>query len=229
MPHFRRRATAVIAAALLAGLTLTACGGDDDEKASTAGAQATSTDIETTEVPTAEGSDSDAPDSGGSDTGGSTSGGSSTTPAPADPNAKVVPIDAKPSTLEAGGLKVKIRVDRVVDPVKPEVDEAQPGNRLLGVYVESQASGNYEPAKVVTIATLTTKDGKAYPVRVMSGGECEGSFFPAGLLVKSKKVRSGCIGFEIPEDAEPKEINLGVRSTTTGKGEAGRWMLPQAE
>ncbi len=82
---------------------------------------------------------------------------------------------------------------------------------------------------MVTVAALTTKDGKSYPVRVMSGGECEGSFFPAAFLVQSKKVRSGCIGFEIPKTAKPEEIVLGVRSTTTGKSQSRRWKLPAAE
>ena len=35
-------------------------------------------------------------------------------------------------SLRTGGLKVKIDVDHFVDPLRPDVDEAQPGNRLVG-------------------------------------------------------------------------------------------------
>ena len=60
------------------------------------------------------------------------------------------------------------------------------------------------------------------------GGECEGAFFPAGFVLKTKKTRTGCIGFDIPKSATPKQIVLGVRSTVTGKQDTGTWALPKA-
>ena len=55
-----------------------------------------------------------------------------------------------------------------------------------------------------------------------------GAYFPAAFVLKSKKPRVGCIGFEIPKTATPGEIVLGVTQTTTGKSQQGKWVLPNS-
>jgi hypothetical protein len=209
MPELSRHNTTMLCAALAATLTLAACGGDDDKDPTSAATVATQTGT--------------APATTNAEPGTTT-----TTPRATQPEdkAKVIPLDAPERALSAGGLKVKVDVDHFVDPLQPDVDEAQPGNRLVGVYLKTQASGKYEPSKVTAIAGLTTKDGALYPVRIIAGGNCEGAYFPGAFVLKSKKPREGCVGFEIPKTAEPKEIFLGVKSTTSGKGEQGKWELP---
>jgi hypothetical protein len=214
MPELSRHNTTMLFAALAATLALAACGGDDD--GDTTSATSATTPAATTTAPT------------------STEPGSTTTTTTPESSTqpkdetKVIPLEAPERSLSAAGLDVKIDVDHFVDPLRPDVDEPQPGNRLVGVYLKTRATGKYEPSKVTAIAGLTTQDGKLYPVRIIAGGNCEGAYFPGAFVLKSKKPRVGCVGFEIPQNAVPKEILLGVRSTTTGKGEQGKWELPSA-
>jgi hypothetical protein len=210
MPELSRLNTTMLLAALAATLTLAACGGDDNNDKSSAASvptAATSTPATTSTTET---------------TGTTTPAQSTAT----TQKTKVIPLNAPPRSLAANGLKVNVDVDHFVDPLRSDVDEAQAGNRLVGVYLKTKAGGKYEPSKVTAIAALETKDGGTYPVRIIAGGDCEGAYFPAAFVLKSKHPRVGCIGFEIPKTAVPNKILLGVRSTTSGKGEQGEWVLP---
>lgn len=214
MPDLSRHTRTMLAAALLAATALSACGGDDDKGAAkpVAGATPTATQPATTDK-----------------TQTAKTQTTPVTPKPKSPSAKVIKVGAAPRSLAIGGLKVEVQVDSVIDPVLADVDEPQEGGRFVGVFLSTRASGVYEPAKVAALASLTTTDGKYYPVRVISGGECEGSFFPAAFVLRSKKPRSGCIGFDIPKSAQPKEIVLGVRSTVSAKQDTETWDLPDAK
>ena len=216
MPDLSRHTRTTLAVTLLAAaMLITACGGDDKKDSTepvaannTPGTTDTTATTKTTPTgPTVEG----APVK------------------PKAPQAKVIKLSAPPRSLKAGGLKVEVKVDSLIDPVTADVDEPQPGGRFVGVFLNTRASGSYEPSKVTAIASLSTKSGKSYPVRVISGGECEGAFFPAGLVLKSKKTRTGCIGFDIPKSETPKEIVLGVRSTVSNAHDTATWDLPEAK
>lgn len=239
MPDLTHKRTALVAA-LIAALFVGACGGDDDKKASSAQAPATNPNAAnpatTTETSTDEADndsgkdkDKDGKTESNADDPASTTDVRPDAATPRGPDGKplkLIPVNAPARSIKAGGLQVKMRVRSLLDPVPVEVDEPQPGNRFVGVFIESLASGTYEPAKVVAVASLTTDQKKAYSVRVIGGGDCEGAFFPAAFVLKSKKTRTGCVGFEIPKGAKAEELVLGVSSTTTGKGQTARWKLP---
>ncbi len=213
MPELLRHTRTMLVATLLAASTLAACGGGDKPSTQPATNTQATTPGTTTHTTT---------------TGPGTTPAKTTT-GPSKPPAKVTKVTDPPRSLEAGGLKVEITVDKVVDPITADVDEPQEGGRFVGVFLKTLARGTYEPAKVIAVASLTTTDGKHYLVRVISGGECEGSFFPGAFVLQSKKARVGCIGFDIPKTAQPKQISLGVRSVTSGKSDTAVWSLEGAK
>ena len=216
MPDLSRHTRKGLVAALLAASALSACGGDD-KKATTAAAQPTTP---TTPASTATTETVDPVTTNPDERPSLTPGGKKRPPT------TVTKVTDPPRSLKAGGLKVEIKIDRVIDPVLADVDEAQKGGRFIGVFLSTRASGTYEPSKVAAIASLKTDDGKTIYVRLISGGDCEGSFFPSAFLLASKKPRIGCIGFDVPNGSTPKQIELGVRSTVNGKFETAKWALP---
>ena len=213
MPDLSRHTRKGLVAALLAASALSACGGDD-KKATTAASQPT------TPASTATTETVDPVTTNPAEKPSLTPGGKKRPPT------TVTKVTDPPRSLKAGGLKVQVEIDKVIDPVLADVDEAEKGGRFVGVYLSTRASGTYEPSKVASIASLKTDDGKTIYVRVISGGDCEGSFFPSAFLLKSEKPRLGCIGFDVPNGSTPTQIELGVRSTVSGKFETAKWALP---
>ena len=210
MPDLSRHTRMGLVAALLAASALGACG--DDKKAVTTTPTTAKTTATTKTPDQVKTNPSEIP---------------ATTPeGKKRPPTTVTKVTDPARSLTAGGLKVEIKVNKVVDPVLADVDEPQKGGRFVGIFLSTRASGSYEPSKVAAIASLKTSDGKTYFVRLISGGECEGSFFPSAFVLKSKKPRLGCIGFDVPNGSTPDQIELGVRSTTSGKFETARWALP---
>src|SRR4051794_8734713 len=149
MPEMTRHTRKMLVAALLAGLTLASCGGDDNKDSNAVTAAGTPT---TTTAPPATTATTETKKKA------TTTLRTTKTAQPI----KVTPVEAPPRSLKANGLKVDIDVDSIADPVRADVDEPQAGNRFIGVFLKSQATGKYEPSKVTAVAALNTVDGKSY-------------------------------------------------------------------
>ncbi len=120
-----------------------------------------------------------------------------------------------------------MKVLKVLDPAAASVDRAQPGKKLVGVFVEGQADSEIEAAKTGAITTLQTSDGKVTGIRIIADGDCGGGFSAGDLLQAVGKPATGCIGFEIPKKATPESITI---TLTTEKGsESATWKLPKAQ
>lgn len=196
---------------LLAALVLTAagCGSSSDSNTSSTGAQQTATATVTQSQ------------------GGARTDTTNTVVAPGvGAGEKAVPVNGGFKTISSGGVSLTLAVKQLVDPVKPVVDTAQSGNRLVGVIVTGSSTGKYEPSKTSAGVVLNTTDGKTTAVRIIADGTCAGSFFPGAVLGSAKKT-TGCIGFELPKNAKPDSITVSL--STLGKGgEEATWKLPAA-
>ena len=138
MNHSIARTGLAVAALAVAGLA--GCGGDDDK--TTTGATA-------------------APDPGdrhGDGHGDATTTDTTPTTTTAEQREAVVP--GKEETLKSGDIGLNVKVLKVVDPVAASVDRAQPGKKLVGVFVEGKTDGVVEPTKTSSLTSLQTTDGK---------------------------------------------------------------------
>ena len=214
----RRSITPSLAALAAVGL-LAGCGG------SSSGEQAAATATPTTPAQQA----STAATTTATATGTTTGSGETPTQTTTDPKSqqREIPVSAAARTLKAGGLKVTLKVHKLVDPVVTSVDTPQKGNRFVGVFMDTDVSGKFEPTRVRADATLKTTDGAVSNVRIIADGDCSGGFYPAALVVTTKKTVTGCIGFEVPKKATPESITIGV--TNKGKGQQATWTLPASK
>ena len=202
MNHKFARAAMITTA--LAALGIAGCGGSSNDKTATA----TATQAQSTTTATA-----------------TQTATQTTTTRTSDQKVAIVP--GKQETLQTGDIGLSIKVNKVVDPVDAQVDRAQPGNKLVGVFVTGQTKGTIEPTKTSSGTTLQTSDGKVYGVRVIADGDCAGGFSANDLLLATKKDVTGCIGFEIPKKATPASITIlliGPKGT-----QKATWKLPKAQ
>ncbi len=200
-------ARAAVIAAALAAVGVAGCGGDSGDDA-TATATATATQTQATATATATQTQAD-----------------TTTTRTSDQ--REATVNGKEEQLQTGDIDLNVKVDKVVDPVDAQVDEAQPGNKLVGVFVTGQTKGIIEPTRTSSGTTLQTTDGKITGIRVIADGDCAGGFSANELLIAVKKPVTGCIGFEIPKKATPESITI---SLIGPKGQQqATWKLPKAQ
>ena len=199
--HFAR---AAIIATALAGVALAGCGGSDNKTTATATAVQTQATATATATQTA-----------------------TQTTQTRTSDQKVAIVPGKQETLQTGDIGLSVKVDKVVDPVDAQVDRAQPGNKLVGVFVTGQTKGVIEPTRTTSGTTLQTSDGRVTGIRVIADGDCAGGFSANELLTAVKKPVTGCIGFEIPKKATPESITIlliGPKGT-----QKATWKLPKAQ
>ena len=199
--HFAR---AAIIATALAGVALAGCGGSDNKTTATATAVQTQATATATATQTA-----------------------TQTTQTRTSDQKVAIVPGKQETLQTGDIGLSVKVDKVVDPVDAQVDRAQPGNKLVGVFVTGQTKGVIEPTRTTSGTTLQTSDGRVTGIRVIADGDCAGGFSANELLTAVKKPVTGCIGFEIPKKATPESITIlliGPKGT-----QKATWKLPKAK
>lgn len=203
--HSIARTGLAVAALAVAGLA--GCGGDDDK--TTTGATASPTQATATATATA------------TETTGTTAAGTTTS------QQKEAVVPGKQETLKSGDIGLNVKVLKVVDPVEASVDRAQPGKKLVGVFVEGRTDGTVEPTKTSSLTSLETTDGKVSGIRIIADGDCGGGFSANELLLVTDKAVTGCIGFEIPKKATPKSITIVL--TSKDGTEQATWDLPKAE
>lgn len=199
-------ARSAIATLTAAAVGLAGCGGDDDNK--TTGSAAQGDQVTATATATA------------------TQTATQTTPD--EPVQREAVVPGEQATLETGNVAgLKVKVDKVVDPVLAAVDRAQPGKKLVGVFVTGQATKAVERTRTSALTSLETTDGKVSGIRVIADGDCAGGFSADELLSALDKPVTGCIGFEIPKKATPKSITI-VLASPKGTQQA-TWDLPKAK
>jgi hypothetical protein len=206
-PVTHQFARAALITTALAAVGLAGCGGSDNKSSDTA--TATATQATATATATA------------------TQTATQTTQAATTTQQREAVVPGKKETLKSGDIGLDIKVDKVVDPINAEVDQAQPGRKLVGVFVTGQTKGTVEPTKTVSGTTMKTDDGMVYGVRIIADGDCAGGFSTNDLLLATKKPVTGCIGFEIPKKATPKELTI-VLIGANGSQKA-TWALPKAK
>jgi len=197
-------ARAAMITTALAALGIAGCGGSNKDETATATATQAQATATATETATAT---------------------QTTTTRTSDQKVAIVP--GKQETLQTGDIGLSVKVDKVVDPVDAQVDRAQPGNKLVGVFVTGQTKGTIEPTRTSSGTTLQTSDGKVTGIRVIADGDCAGGFSANELLLATKKPVTGCIGFEIPKNATPESITIlliGAKGT-----QKATWKLPKAK
>ena len=204
MTHQFARAALITTA--LAAVGLAGCGGSDNNDST---ATATATQATATATATA------------------TQTATQTAPAVKTTPQREAVVPGEKETLKSGGIGLNIKVDKVVDPINAQVDQAQPGRKLVGIFVTGQTTGTVEPTKTVSGTTMTTDDGTIYGIRIIADGDCAGGFSTNDLLLATKKPVTGCIGFEIPKKATPKQLTItliGAKGT-----QKATWNLPKAK
>jgi hypothetical protein len=198
-----------LAGAALAVAGLAGCGGDGDKRTTAATASPNQTTATATATATAT-------------TGNGTTPGTTTTS-----QQKEAVVPGKQETLKSGDIGLNVKVLKVVDPVDASVDRAQPGKKLVGVFVEGKTDGTVEPTKTSSLTSLETTDGKVSGIRIIADGDCGGGFSANELLLATEKAVTGCIGFEIPKNATPKSITIVL--TSKDGTEQATWDLPKAQ
>lgn len=196
---------------VLAGIALmtsvAACGSGNDNSTPTTNAPQTQTATQTV-----------------TQTAGTQPGGATTT---TNRGQKEAVVNGKTQTLTSGPLTLSVKVDKLIDPLKTFIDVPQKGNKLVGVFLTGKTSGKFQPVDTAATALLKTDKGNASVVRVISDGDCSGAFFPGGIL-DERTDQSGCVGFEIPKNATPRAITIGIQ-TRGDKPAEGTWDLPKAQ
>jgi len=143
----------------------------------------------------------------------------------------VTPVSGGQQAITAGPIAVTLTVTGVSNPLKTQVDSAQRGNKLVGVFVKGYVRGKTDPADVA--AASLTAGGRQYPVRIIADGDCSTAFVP-NVILSARKPTAGCIAFEIPQSATPQQLTVGVVAVQPkgqkgagieGKGSA-TWRLP---
>ena len=197
-------ARAAIMATAVAAVALAGCGGSDNKTTATATAVQTQATATATATQTA-----------------------TQTTQTRTSDQKVAIVPGKQETLQTGDIGLSVKVDKVVDPVDAQVDRAQPGTKLVGVFVTGQTKGVIEPTRTTSGTTLQTSDGRVTGIRVFADVDCAGGFSANELLTAVKKPVTGCIGFEIPKKATPESITI-LLSGPKGVQKAS-WNLPKAK
>jgi hypothetical protein len=209
---FARTALVTLA---LAGAGIAGCGGDDtasDTTTAAAGGQATATATATeTATATAPATTTDA---------------ATPTELAREAGQKEAAVAGDEQTLKLGDDGFTLKVTKVLDPAVAFVDQAQKGNKFVGVFVEGKAAGAIEATRTTAITTLETSNGKVSGVRIIADGDCGGGFQAGDLLQATEKTAKGCIGFEVPRKATPKAIT--IQLVGEGGTKQATWKLPKA-
>ena len=143
-----------------------------------------------------------------------------------DPRASVVPVGDS-LTLKGSDTTLRARVTGVVDPLPAgEFDSPSSGNRYVGVQValRNVGSGRYSDA-ISNGSTLILRGNQQADSTIVSGGACS-SNFGSDLKLAPGDTRSGCIPFEVPQNARLRKFQLTLDSGFAG--DTGEWAVSSA-
>jgi hypothetical protein len=131
-------------------------------------------------------------------------------------------------TLEGSeGLKMRVTLLKVIDPVTAGEFEAPGGNkRLVGIRIamENISETQYDDSPS-NGSVLIYGDDEQADATILAGGECSSSFASQAKIAPGAR-RQGCIPFEVPKGDKLKQFQFTLDS---GFGpQAGEWSLREA-
>ena len=129
-------------------------------------------------------------------------------------------------TLKGTDTTIKTKllgVDRELD--VGEFDQPEEGRKYVGIRIRltNVGEGTYEDAPGVG-AKLITSEGGQDEAAVITGGECGGEFANAATISPGSS-RTGCLPFEIEENAKPKTFQFSLPDAGKPGQESGEWSL----
>jgi hypothetical protein len=118
------------------------------------------------------------------------------------------------------GVRLRTTVTGLVDPARA-TESPGPGKRYVGVQLRLRSTGIAIHDSPLESARLRYEGGAAKPVLGVKAG-CSNGFDGTVRIDVGLKAR-GCLLFEVPENAEPREFVLALETVPPPAG--GRWRL----
>jgi hypothetical protein len=127
-------------------------------------------------------------------------------------------------TITLTGTNIGVRMDTTVDGLVDPAETASPppaGDRYVGVDLRLVSTGIAILDSPLESARLRYEGGAAKPVFGVRGDCSHG--FDATVRIEVGAEASGCLLFQVPESAEPRELVLALEQVPFVAG--GRWRL----
>ncbi len=118
------------------------------------------------------------------------------------------------------GVRMKVKVTGVVDPAEAS-PPASAGNRYVAVKLGMRSTGIAVLEGDVGSGLLVYDGGSAEVAAGVEAGCSNG--FDAGVRIDDTAPASGCLVFEIPESARPREVQFALEQVPAEVG--GRWRM----
>jgi hypothetical protein len=119
------------------------------------------------------------------------------------------------------GVRLRTTVAGLVDPAQTS-ESPRPGMRYVGVPLRLRSTGIAVHDGPIQNARLRYAGGVAEPVLGVEAG-CSNGFEGTAVRIDDSAPARGCVLFEVPEDAEPREFVLALETVPPAAG--GRWRL----
>lgn len=118
------------------------------------------------------------------------------------------------------GVRLRTTVTGLVDPARA-TESPGPGKRYVGVQLRLRSTGIAVHDSPLESARLRYAGGAARPVLGVTAGCSHG--FDGTVRIDVGLQARGCLLFELPEDARPRELALALETVPAAAG--GRWRL----
>jgi hypothetical protein len=119
------------------------------------------------------------------------------------------------------GVRLRTTVSGLVDPART-TESPGPGMRYVGVQLRLRSTGIAVHDSPLESARLRYAGGAAKPVLGVKAG-CSNGFDGTTVRIDVDASERGCLLFEVPENAEPRELVLALETVPPAAG--GRWRL----
>jgi hypothetical protein len=135
--------------------------------------------------------------------------------------------DALTLSGDSGGESLAVTADGVMDPLAVgEFDQADPGQRFVGVQVTLQNVGTVPYSDSPSNgATLLSSDDEQAQSEIVTGGPCANGF-GSDVKIAPGDSQQGCVAFELPDGATPATFQFTLDSGFAD--DTGQWSLAGA-
>ena len=119
------------------------------------------------------------------------------------------------------GVRMRTTVTDLIDPAETS-RPPRDGKRYVGVGLGLRSTGIAVYEGQLASARLRYAGGAADPVLGVKA-DCSNGFDKDTVRIDTEQQASGCVLFEVPEDAEPRELLFALETVPPAAG--GRWSL----